>query len=123
MDALTWKTELTDELRTFANPDELELLWLSGNSERISSFSEEVAHVFDDLDIDAFLALSPNDTGLSNAQQRYLLDFRNALSAYVDQLKSMKRPRPSDKEILEDLDFKRITALARRFVEEIERNR
>ena len=117
MDALTWKAELIDEVRTLSNLKELETLWLGKDPHRISSFTEEVAHVFADLDIDSFLALDPTVVGLSEIQRQSLIQFRDALSDYVDATKHVHR---DDKAILEDPSFRRITGLADLFIQQLE---
>jgi len=118
MNVSTWKAELIDELRTFSNLEELERLWLGKDPQIISSFTEEVAHVFDDLDIDGFLALDPASIGFSEIQRQYLMEFRDALSNYVELMKRVRRT--NDKAILDDPSFQRITTLADHFVRQLD---
>lgn len=117
MDPDVWRAELIDELRTIADLQELESLWLGNDQAKISSFTEEVVHVFDDLDIDAFLALKSSDTDLSPRQRQTLVMFRDALLDYVNATRSTRPDAPS---VLADPRFRHVSALARQFLNEVE---
>lgn len=87
-DLATWKRELLCEIETISDKAELERLWLVPGSHSASSFAEEVAHVFDDFDIDGFVEQDLRKTGLSSAQLDALRSFRDAFASYVSTLKN-----------------------------------
>jgi hypothetical protein len=56
-DHTIWRNELISVIRTISDINKLERLWSGINPHEISSFSEEVAHVFDDYSINYFIWL------------------------------------------------------------------
>jgi hypothetical protein len=118
MNPEVWRAELFDEIRTIADPVELRSLWLGHNPDRISSFREEVAHVFDDLDIDGFLRLDSRETGMSSDMREILVSFRDAFSALIRELSVNGFPA-DDRVILDDPRFMNVSRLARRFVDRL----
>ena len=114
----TWRDELFSEIRTLANPFELNRLWSGVDGRNISSFAEEVEHIFSDYDIDGFLFLDQAHTTLTQEQALALRSFRDAFSKYVERL-----PIPvssvRSKDVLIDPAWNAVMQAARNFVEQL----
>ena len=115
-DIAIWRLELFDELRTIANRSELEQLWSGVNPNAISSYQEEVEHVFSDFDIDGFLSLDPKQNGLTPPQLLALRRFRDEFSNYVDYTNREYKGKPDFRVVLADSQWARIMFLAQEFV-------
>jgi len=111
-----WRSELFSEIRTIANAGELKRLWSGLDPHAISSFAEEVAHVFDDYDIDGFIAAAPDEVRLNLVQFGALRRFRDRFAVYLDGL----APRPltciDHETILADPQWGEVTKAAREFI-------
>jgi hypothetical protein len=116
MDAATWRKELFDEIRTIANRSDLEQLWSGKNPMAISSYDEEVAHVFDDYNIDGFIARCAASDWLSAAQLSALKTFRDEFASYVDFTNRTSEGKSDYRIILADPRWIRIMSLAEEFV-------
>jgi hypothetical protein len=79
-----WRSELVSEIRTIADSSELRRLWSGRSPQKISSFAEEVAHIFDDYDIDGFIAQGPSRAGLNSTQFSALCRFRDRFSYFLE---------------------------------------
>jgi len=119
-DANTWRGELISEIRTIANPEKLARLWYGKDGLEISSFSEEVAHVFDDYDIDGFLAQDLALSQLNEAQHVALQDFRDRFSDFIDRLGNRNVSAIDPKEILDNPGWSLVVEKARRFLQLID---
>lgn len=111
-----WRSELVDEIRTLANVDELKRLWAGLDPHAISSFAEEVAHVFDDYDIDGFIAAGPNQAKLQTEQFEALRRFRDRFAAYVDTLAPTSLTLIDYNAVLADPQWSEVTEAAREFI-------
>jgi hypothetical protein len=114
-----WRTELFSEIRTIADASELRRLWSGKDAHQISSFAEEVAHVFDDFDIDGFIAAGPEKAKLRPEQFDALCKFRNFFSIYIDSKASMTLTTVDHESILSDPNWKEVTKAASEFISSI----
>lgn len=112
-----WRNELFDEIRTIANPMALQKLWSGSDPCSISSFEEEVAHVFDDYDIDGFIAHGLVVSKLNSMQFSSLCKFRDIFSAYVDEVASIRSASIDYVAILADPRWREVMSAAFEFVE------
>jgi hypothetical protein len=117
-DIAIWRNELIDELRTIGNRKELEQLWseTGPNATAISSYPEEVEHVFSDFDIDGFLSLDLKQSGLTPSQSLALHQFRDEFSKFVDYTNREHHGMPDYRTVLADPRWARIMALAKEFI-------
>ena|SRR5438105_14876833 len=111
-----WRTELFSEIRTIANESELKRLWSGVDPKAISSFAEEVAHVFDDFDIDGFIAAGTNNAKLRYEQFEALRRFRDRFAEYIDRLRPTPLTSIDHKRVLNDPQWSEVTNAAREFV-------
>jgi hypothetical protein len=111
-----WRTELVSEIRTIANADELKRLWSGLEPHAISSFAEEVAHVFDDYDIDGFIAAEPNKAKLNIEQFAALRRFRDRFAAYVDGMVPAPLTAIDHETVLADPKWGEVTRTALEFI-------
>jgi hypothetical protein len=115
-DSTIWRQELIDEVRTLADRHKLERLWSGSDPCAISSFAEEVAHVFDDYDIDAFLKIALRNNLLSGSQLQALHAFRDVFSAFVDRFGNQRLTDVSARRVLDDPRWLDVMSAARNFV-------
>jgi len=113
----TWRTELISEIRTISNTVELRDLW-RGRGGGISSFAEEVSHVFDDYDIDAYLA-DRAAIDLSDDQARTLKEFRDHFSTFIASCRQPLHLVSSD-EILAQPGWHQVCEAARKFIQAVD---
>ena len=111
-----WRRELVSEIRTIANAGELKRLWSALDPHAISSFAEEVAHVFDDYDIDGFIAAGPNKVKLHLEQFGALRRFRDRFAAYIDGVAPTLLTSIDHKTVLADPQWGEVTEAAREFI-------
>jgi hypothetical protein len=114
-----WREELFSEIRTIANESELEALWLGLDSNATSSFAEEVAHIFDDYDINGFISLGANEIGLQASQLQALCRFRDLLSDYVDQMRPININSIDPNLVLNDPRWKAVVVSAADFIQSL----
>lgn len=112
----TWRSELFSEIRTIANADELKRLWSGLDEHGISSFAEEIAHVFDDYDIDGFIAAGPDRARLQPNQFGALRRFRDQFAVYIAGLAPAALTTINHERVLSDPQWGEVTRLAREFV-------
>lgn len=79
-----WRSELCSEIRTIADEGELRRLWSGDDPNAISSLAEEVAHIFDDYNIEGFIATGPARARLDLEQFGALRKFRDEFATYID---------------------------------------
>lgn len=116
-DLTIWRAELIDEIRTIADLDGLQRLWLGKDEGAISSFEEEVAHIFDDYQIDDFLRLPKESTKLSAEQTSALVRFRDCFSSFL----ASPRAKPyADREILKDPKWHEVVTRAKEFIDRVD---
>ncbi len=115
-----WRRELIDEVRTIANHQMLERLWLGEDPHEVSSYLEEVAHIFDDYDINGFLLRSTDETRLTPQQFAALRRFRDEMAHYVSQIKNEYSNAPDNEFVLSDPRWKNVMKLAQDFMGAIE---
>ena len=111
-----WRSELVSEIRTIANASELKRLWSGVDPHSTSSFAEEVAHVFDDYDIDRFIAAGPNKAKLHLEQFGALRRFRDRFAAYIDGVASTPLTSIGHETVLADPQWSEVTKAAREFI-------
>lgn len=112
----TWRSELVSEIRTIANAGELKRLWSGLDPHAISSFAEEVAHVFDDHDIDGFIAAGPGNAKLNLEQFDALRRFRDRFAAYIDGVAPTPITSIDHQTVLADPQWGEVTEAAREFI-------
>ena len=110
-----WRSELVSEIRTIANAGELKRLWSGLDPHAISSFAEEVTHVFDDYDIDGFIAAGPDKAKLQLEQFGALRRFRDQFAAYIDGVAPTPLASINHEKVLADPQWGEVTELAREF--------
>ncbi len=115
-DHAIWRSELVGEIRTIANAGELKRLWSGLDPDAISSFAEEVAHIFDDYDIDGFIAAGPDKAKLHPEQLGALRRFRDRFAAYIDGVAPTPLTSINHETILADPHWGEVTKVAREFV-------
>jgi hypothetical protein len=115
-DHTIWRNELICEIRTIADIDELERLWFGINPREISSFAEEVAHVFDDYSIDDFILAGPQKAVLNIEQFDALCRFRDRFSRYIDEMASRSLAFIDDKKIIIDPQWHEVIKAAQEFI-------
>lgn len=113
----TWRSELIGEIRTIADSSELKRLWSGVDPQAISSFAEEVAHVFDDYDIDGFIAAGPSKAQLHPEQFAALRRFRDRFAAYIDGVAPTPLTSIDHQTVLTDPKWGGVTEAAREFVD------
>ncbi|HZZ91130.1 MAG TPA: hypothetical protein VFE23_01120 [Usitatibacter sp.] len=118
-DAKIWRDELFSEIRTISNRFELNRLWSGVDKKWVSSFAEEVEHVFSDFDIDAFLAADQSVTQLTPDQLAALRAFRDALASYVSKL-SRPTSRISYQDVLLDPAWEPVMRAAANFAQMVD---
>ena len=111
-----WRSELVSEIRTIADDGELKRLWSGLDPHGISSFAEEVAHVFDDYDIDGFIAAGPSTAKLHLDQFGALRRFRDRFAAYIDGLAPTPLTSINHETVLADPHWGEVTDAARQFI-------
>jgi hypothetical protein len=111
-----WRNELFDVVCTIANRNELEALWLGRNPSQISSYEEEVAHVFNDYEIDAFLDLDPTVSGATRPQIEALRGFRDTFREFVTHVTHSYGQTPDPRAILADNGWAEVQRRAEIFV-------
>lgn len=114
-----WRHELFDVVCTIANPEEIRVLWLGEDPSAISSYEEEVAHVFHDYEIDAFLELEPVVSGITSEQLEALRNFRDAFREFVSYVYRIYGSTPSPQQILDDKKWNEVQKLASKFIESL----
>jgi hypothetical protein len=115
-DRAIWKSELISEIRTIADDAELSRLWSGADPSSISSFVEEVTHVFDDYDIDGFIRTGA-DSGVLNPDQFVALrSFRDRFATYIDVLGPKLLGSISHESVLRDPLWGAVTTAAREFI-------
>ena len=112
-----WRSELVGEIRTIANASELKRLWSGLDPHAISSFAEEVAHVFDDYDIDGFITAGPSKAKLHLEQFGALRRFRDRFAAYIDWVAPTPLTSIDHQTVLADPQWGDVTQAAREFIE------
>lgn len=120
-DAKIWRDELFSEIKTISNRFELNRLWSGLDKRSVSSFAEEVEHVFSDYDIDGFLVAGQAVTQLNQGQLDALRAFRDAFAAY---LSGLHRPSSgvTSRDVLLDPNWEPVMYAAARFVETLGEN-
>jgi hypothetical protein len=111
-----WRSELINEIRTIANPNELKRLWSGADSHLISSFAEEVAHVFDDYDIDGFIASGQYKAKLDLEQFVALQKFRDLFAEFVNKMAPMPLTSIAHETVLADQHWSGVSNAAREFI-------
>jgi hypothetical protein len=114
-DAKIWREELFSEIRTLANRFELNRLWSGSDKNYVSSFAEEVEHVFSDYDINAFISADRSVTQLRAEQLEALRQFRDALSSYVAGL-ALPGSSVNSRDVLLDPNWEPVMDAAARFI-------
>ena len=115
-----WRYELISEIRTIADEAELRRLWTGVNPRSISSFAEEVAHIFSDYDIDGFIEAGADEGKLSSAQFAALQRFRDRFAAYLNEIAPMPLASISHESILGDRRWGQVIKTAREFIALVE---
>jgi hypothetical protein len=115
-DHTIWRNELISVIRTIADANELERLWSGINPRKISSFSEAVAHVFDDYSIDDFILAGPQKAVLNIEQFDALCRFRDRFSRYIDEIALKPLGSMSHKKILMDPQWHEVIKAAQEFI-------
>ena len=116
MDHATWRRELFDEIRTIADRKELEDLWFGKDSTAISSYEEEVAHVFDDYDIDGFIERSAAERWLVPTQLDALRNFRDTFANFVRDTRMKFGEKVDPHIILNDPKWAKVMSAAKDFI-------
>ena len=111
-----WRRVLVSEIRTIANDGELKRLWSGLDPHAISSFAEEVAHVFDDFDIDGFVTAGPGKAKLHLEQFDALRRFRDRFAAYIDGMAPASLISINQETVLADPQWGEVTGAAREFI-------
>jgi hypothetical protein len=114
-DIKIWKKELFSEICTIADLEELENLWSGKNKTAISSFSEEVSHVFDDYDIDGLIAKGANEIGLTSDQFNALCRFRDQFLSYINSAPQGNSAHPNYLDVLKDPKWIAVSKAAQEF--------
>ena len=111
-----WRSELISEIRTIADTNELRRLWSGAEPQSISSFAEEVSHVFDDYDIDGFIAAGVDKSKLRLDQFEALGKFRDQFAAYIRGWSSTPLTSIRHEQILGDPRWHEVTKSACDFI-------
>lgn len=111
-----WRSELISEIRTIADASQLKSLWSGADPRSVSSFAEEVAHVFDDYDIDGFIAIGMDKGKLRLEQFNALIRFRDRFVAYLDELEPTPLVSINYERILSDPQWGDVTNAAGAFI-------
>jgi hypothetical protein len=112
-----WHDELVSEVRTISDATELERLWSARESDSVSSFAEDVAHVFDDFDIDGFLSDEKCRARFNGGQLEALRMFRDKFARYVDLLRPGQLATIDYKRVLDDPKWSEVVGAAHAFIE------
>lgn len=111
-----WRGELISEIRTIADANELRRLWSGVDPQSISSFAEEVSHVFDDYDIDGFIAAGADKAKLRLDQFQALRKFRDQFAAYIRGLSPTPLTSIRHEQILGNPQWREVTKSAHEFI-------
>lgn len=109
-----WEANLADCIRLVGTKSELTRAWLGGDPNFASSFGEVVTILFNDLDIDLFLAKYASTSTLSALEIAALVSFRDALDAFDGQIKGT-RIYKDEARILRDSAWQQVMQLAAEF--------
>jgi hypothetical protein len=111
-----WRRELFDEIRSIADEDELRRLWSGMSSHAISSFAEEVAHVFDDYDIDGFIECGSAQAKLHLDQFDALRRCRDLFAIYIESVAPASVTSINYEKVLADPQWRSVAEAARAFI-------
>jgi hypothetical protein len=115
-DHTIWRNELISVIRTISDVNELERLWFGINPREISSFAEEVAHVFDDYSIDDFILAGPQKAVLTTEQFDALCRFRDKFFHYIREIALRPFTSVDYKKILADPEWHEVIKAAQEFI-------
>lgn len=110
-----WQAQLFSCIRELADEKECEALWLGADPNRISSFVEAVAHVFNDYEINDFLRQGRAKAGLTEAQWKALVAFRDEFTRYLAQVPTPYSRPPLA--VLRDPRWSSVSGAAKVFVD------
>ncbi len=114
MDLAIWRKELLSCIRDISNPDELERLWSGADKSVVWSYDEATSDILDLYELDEFLSLELEKSGLTQKQLLALRRFRDAFVDYSDKGQSDWRV------LLSDSEWINIMSLAKEFISIIE---
>lgn len=108
--------ELKGEIETIADERELRKLWSGSDPKSISSPAEEVAHVFDDYQIDRILRAGREVIGVTESEFHALRAFREAFALYLEHIAPKSIQTLDWEEVLGDPLWQRVSLAAKDFV-------
>jgi hypothetical protein len=111
-----WRHELFVTIRAISDSVGMRRLWLGLEPGAISSFAEEVAHVFHDFDIDGLIKLGPEGARLNLKQFSALCEFRDQLRMYVNGVPTRPLTLVDPITVLDDPKWEEVVRAARKFV-------
>jgi hypothetical protein len=117
-----WRSELISEISTISSMSELKRLWSGHDVNEVSSFSEEVAHIFDDYDINGFIDNGPFKAEMNAAQFDALCEFRHQFSDYVDRFTAEQITTMDHDAIFSDPKWLKVIAAAYAFINTLSAN-
>ncbi|MFD2935461.1 hypothetical protein [Spirosoma flavum] len=111
-----WKKNLHEAIRNIADLNSQRIIWLGRSLDYESSFDEYMMSLFDDFDIERFISKEswPN------------MKLPESLRLEIEQLImefNSYRVKATDKEILEDPEWHKITNQAREVIQNWDKNR
>ncbi len=81
-----WKMKILNTIHEIQDAEFQKRVWLEGKGPEVSSWDETMCGLFDDYDIDGFLKLELNESGLSKNQYAELKKLRDELNIYCEQV-------------------------------------
>jgi len=122
MELATWKKELINCIHDIANPDELERLWSGKDKSAMWSYDEILDDVLGLYDLDGFLLLKLESSGLTKKQLLALQKFRNSFVGFAERKNSASKDKSDWRVILSDPEWVGVMLLAKKFISKIDRN-
>lgn len=109
--------ELRSVIETIADPQQLRQLWSGSKHQEISSPAEEIAHVFDDYQIDAILKTDRSVLDVSESEFRALTVFRDSINRYLEHIAPRRLQSIDWREVLDDPYWRDVSSAAKAFTE------
>lgn len=112
-DVNIWKRELLDTIDDIGHPERVKSLWFGPpDRKEVSSYTEFVAHVFDDFDIDGFLNLPLSESKIDEQQKVSLQKFRDEFDKFIEVTRYTFGSKLDSRLIFEQDGWKRVMRAA-----------
>ncbi|MEZ5824988.1 MAG: hypothetical protein R3C97_09670 [Geminicoccaceae bacterium] len=111
-----WRNELFDIIKAISNKDELQMLWYGSNRDMISSYDEDLEHLFGLYNIEKFALLNEHESKINKSQNNLLKTFIKE----IDNFEKARKLDPSDFSpdivLINSSEWKVVMHAAKRFI-------